>query len=233
MAVERIRERREVHELGRLKLYRDDLEAIARVLAEFGTLHFTANNEVSGSEPGDFAKMRDELPERLENVEMDATRGESAVRVDLGTGSLVALIEPDMTARGVLTSIKEICDPHRVGRRRFLWASLVAAGGAAIFGGLITTDAMNKGAQFGEALLTATVPAGMAALAGAAVVLNQALFGQKDAHSRDVILNVPRAERPTFGQRLVADGGVSAFWTVVGLVCGGAIGYLVNQLPGL
>ena len=44
----------------------------------------------------------------------------------------------------------------------------------------------------------------------------------------DVILNVPRSERPPFIDLLFADRCVSAFWTLVGVV----IGYLANQIPG-
>jgi hypothetical protein len=49
----------------------------------------------------------------------------------------------------------------------------------------------------------------------------------------DVILDVRRAERATFKEMLFVDGGVAAFWTVVDLLGGELIGYLVNQLPGL
>ncbi|MFV2196002.1 hypothetical protein [Nocardiopsis sp. LOL_012] len=242
MAVERIKKRQEIHRLGQLRLYRDELEAIARELAKFGPLEFTVNGEVSGTEPEDFAKVRDELPERLKRVRMEATRGESSIRVELGLGAEVVLIEPDISASGVLTRIKEICAPRRI---RVYWPLVLATLliDLLLLGGYLVISYL-KHLQQEETVLYGAVVILMLLLAVAAVPSNSAAIGSAfmaapPASSRDdillrsIILNVPRAERPTFGQRLVADGGVSAFWTVVGLVFGGAIGYLVNQMPGL
>ncbi|MFL1430300.1 MULTISPECIES: hypothetical protein [unclassified Nocardiopsis] len=244
MAVERVKKRLETHPLGQLRLYRDELEAIAEALAEFGELEFTVNDELTGTEPGDFAKMGDELPERLEHVRMKATSDDAAVVVELGPVAGVGLVEPDMTARGALTAVEKICAPHRM-RPPWIWPLLALAAVFVSYSVYAVIQAVAQGAKVGEALNTAVGASALLLVIGflaslfiippMALVLGWGPFRKDDPRSRprDVILNVPRAERPTFGERLVADGGVSAFWTVVGLVCGGAIGYLVNQLPGL
>src|SRR5690606_38515322 len=105
MAVERVKKRTETHELGQLKLYRDELEAIAQTLAEFGDLSIRVNDELTGTEPKDFARMRDELPERLEKVRLEAIWDKSSIAVDLGTGSRITLVEPEVAARGVLAGV--------------------------------------------------------------------------------------------------------------------------------
>ncbi|WP_247665524.1 hypothetical protein [Nocardiopsis sp. B62] len=194
---------------------------------------FRVDEEMQGTKPQDFAKLRDELPERLSLVRMAAVNGDSIVSVELGLGAKVDLVEPGPAARGVLASVKEICGPHRIRRTWGLWASIAVV--AALISSFLLFDALRGGAT-----AVAALPAflsGVTAIAALATVSISGLLAisanRRPGDFGDIILNVPRAERPTFGQRLFADGGVSAFWTVVGLVCGGAIGYLVNQLPGL
>ncbi|OOC52614.1 MULTISPECIES: hypothetical protein [Nocardiopsis] len=233
MAVERVKKRRETHPLGRLKLYRDDMEAIARVLAEFGTLSFLVNEEVSGNEPEDFAKIRDELPERLDLVQMAATREGLHVVVEIGPGAKVGLVEPDIAAYGALTRVQQICAPCRMGRSWWLLLVLAAVCFVSVAGGIVALTLNER--MFQETGLVSGVIAlifgGLGlGISGAAVRASSEKGGSE---VKDIILNVPRAERPTFGQRLVADGGVSFFWAAVGLIGGGLIGYLVNQLPGL
>lgn len=53
MSWKQIRKRQETERLGPLRLYRDDLEAIAKTLDEFGDLEITVNGEVRCSDPGD------------------------------------------------------------------------------------------------------------------------------------------------------------------------------------
>lgn len=226
MAIQRIKERQETHKLGRLRLYRDDLEAMARALMEFGDLKVMVNDEVMATEPEDLADLRDHLPEQFDRVELQATKefngGRSTVYVDLGTGAKVLLVEPDMAARGVFNSVKEICAPRRVSAP---WSGV---GLVLMLVALVGTIALGlAGAEpQGWPMLTTM------GLLGVSVVITF-WASRAPEPSGDIILNVPRAERPTFGQRLFADGGVSAFWTVVGLVCGGFISWVVNQLPGL
>lgn len=219
MAVERIKKKQETHELGRLKLYRDDLEAIARVLAEFGSLQFTVDDELTGTGSEDFAVLREELPERLTRVTLVAMKEGSAIRVDLGSGPRVVVTEPDMAARGALTSIKEICAPRRARK----------PGGALSSSLLLLVFVVVI--AFG---VSGVEPAGwpslvlmaLLAVSGGAILWEK----QRGTDSADVILNVPRAERPTFGQRLVADGGVSAFWTGVGALLGLPLGVVASLI---
>lgn len=235
MAVERISERTETHPLGVIRIhryYRDDLENIARVMAEFGTLTIEVNEELTGSEPEDFAEMRTEfdLPERLNRVRMVASQGESKVLVELGPGSRIGLIEPNIAAHGALTRIKEICANCRA-RRWWVFGLLFAF--ACSVAALVTIYTADEGPPQGSVVLLAGALLGAALVTGAVSMTGYIAEVKRGAKMRDLILNVPRSERPTFGQRLIADGGVSLFWGGIGLVGGGVVSWVVNQLPGL
>lgn len=237
MAIRRIKKHAEPHPLGRLKLYRDDLEAIAQVLAEFGELEITVNDELTGTEPEDFGKMRDELPkqspERLERVRMGASRGETAVWVEIGSSAKAVLVEPDVHARGVLTNIKEICERRRMNAP--LWAFLALAPMSValpLYLFVVAIGGWSEELEFAVSVVLGLSLTVMVAVMAPQMVRSFFDFGG-GASSKDIIINMPRAERLPFRERLFADSGVSAFWAVVGLLGGGMISYLVNQLPGL
>src|SRR5690606_27195927 len=87
-----------------------------KTLDEFGDLEITVNGEVRCSDPGGFAELGNQLPERLESVVMEAAAGEAMVRVELGQGAKIEVIEPGLAARGAQARIKEICAPRVVRR---------------------------------------------------------------------------------------------------------------------
>ncbi|MBQ1081579.1 MULTISPECIES: hypothetical protein [Nocardiopsis] len=230
MAWKRIKKRQETYPLGRLKLYRDELEDIARVLAEFGTLSFLVNeDEVSGNEPEDFARMADELPDRLGLVQMSATKEETRVVVEIGSDSRVVLIEPNNDAYGSLTRIKKICAPCRMNAPLWVILSFVPAGIAlALYNFVSFMGGESKELETATSFLLA-----VSLVVMLVTIVTYAIRGIFDftleSASRDIILNVNRAERPTFKERLIADRGVALFWAVFGAI----LGYLGNQLPGL
>lgn len=218
MSWKQIRKRQETERLGPLRLYRDDLEAIAKTLDEFGDLEITVNGEVRCSDPGGFAELGNQLPERLESVVMEAAAGEAMVRVELGQGAKIEVIEPGLAARGAQARIKEICVPRvvRRGWRIFLYFLLFVV--FALLSPLLKEQLSSS--QWTVLFSVVLAIFAFFSLADIAIMEKNKL--------EDVILNVPRSERPPFIERLFADRGVSAFWTLVG----GVIGYLANQIPG-
>ena len=71
MAVRRAKKPREGYQLGGLRLYREDLEAIADIVREeCGSLliEFHDEGQHTGNDPGDFAAVAGVLPEDLDRL---------------------------------------------------------------------------------------------------------------------------------------------------------------------
>ncbi|MCO6000138.1 hypothetical protein [Actinoallomurus rhizosphaericola] len=98
-------------ELGHLKLYRDDLIKIAKILAEIGPLEIKCG-DWEGDDPTDFDSP--DLPERLPGVEMTATDGTIGVGVRLKRNEAIVIVaEPTSLTEGVLSRIQRITKPRR------------------------------------------------------------------------------------------------------------------------
>lgn len=111
MAVRRIRDRQETYQLGHLKLYRDDLIEIAKVLAELGTLEVDCGGRVMDN-PGALENL--DLPERLPDVSMAVWDGKTKVEVKLGESEAsVRLTEPTTFTLGTLSRIEKLARQRR------------------------------------------------------------------------------------------------------------------------
>jgi hypothetical protein len=124
MSIRRARQAVEVSSLGKIKLYREDLEAIARLAAEVGDLSITCD-AFEATDADDF----DQLAEKLHNVEITGSDGSHGVEVTLNRkAATVSLIEPNTHTLGVLGSINRITEESRKrGIRLFRWLNLGSA----------------------------------------------------------------------------------------------------------
>lgn len=138
MTVRRVRRVIETYDLGALRLYREDLRAIAAAVAEAGDLSILCDGMTEATSPEDFDDPK--LPERLSSVQFTVTRKEArfvspemsdeataaagsrqvASVLLSGREATVALADPDTLLAGVLQRVRLVCE----GRRRRL-ASLV------------------------------------------------------------------------------------------------------------
>ena len=104
MTVRRTKLDVEQYDLGSLRLYREDLRAIATAVAEAGDLSITCDG-FEATSPGDFG---DGLPETLKKVTIRAKNPDrlAAVEIRLSDQEAVArLTEPDtLLAGGYLVS---------------------------------------------------------------------------------------------------------------------------------
>jgi hypothetical protein len=234
-----VRERRptakETHDLGCLRLYREEIREIAVAVAEAGDLHISCTNPegttYEGTTPDDLADM----PENV-GVVLSATRPEqpgaqrsrpTQIEVRLASrAATVELVEPDMLTAGILARIRQVCEP-----RRRLWRSLAPKSGAVMFLFFLPlllasawgfTSANLPGAKEGR-----WGPANTAVAAtAAALIVASLVVGMFARQPRVTVINAPRASRPTYWQR-TRDG-----W-VVGVVTGvifTAVGYLLGKL---
>lgn len=115
MTVKRIGTRQETYELGHLKLYREDLEEIAKAVSEVGPLKISCG-DWRMNDPADFADP--ELPEALPDLVMTAQRPDSSTGVMVDLGARVASVkvaEPDTHIEGVLSRIQRITEPRQRG----------------------------------------------------------------------------------------------------------------------
>lgn len=111
MATRRVGLQIEDYELGHLRLYRDDLEKIAKAVAEIGELVIRCG-DWEMTEPADFSD-NTELPDLLPELEIEG-RGQSAIDVRLGPNTAsVTLVEPDTLTEGILSRIRRIAGARR------------------------------------------------------------------------------------------------------------------------
>lgn len=178
MAVQRAKKPREVYDLGCLRLYREDLEAIAGIVREeCGNLliEFHDEGQHTGNDPGDFAAVAGVLPESLDHVTLTGKRNSTTFKVHLGQRSEIVVKDPDNSARGAAHAIRDL------GRARRRW-------------------------------LDGRVP-------------------WPKSRKRTIVVNAPRALRPTHWQRHRVLYLSNVITGTVTLLLGGFIGYLVNQIP--
>ncbi|GII63277.1 hypothetical protein Skr01_33620 [Sphaerisporangium krabiense] len=121
MAVQRTGTRIEIHKLGNLRLFREDMEDIANALAELGDLEIICDNTYRADRGEDFSG----LPERIESLQYvvavddvrSAVRDPRRIEVELSRWtSYVRLVEPDVLCEGILSRIRTVVS--RPSRRR-------------------------------------------------------------------------------------------------------------------
>jgi hypothetical protein len=228
MTSNRLKLREEMYRLGALKLYRDDLEQIARAVAEVGHLRMTCG-DWEMNDPADLSANAD-LPEVLPVLEMMAERDESdtTIRVSLSKlQAVVTLVEPDTLTEGVASRIMRLTS----GKKRRFAAIMASKGVFWIPAGLmvigliffiIWLQTLTGGIRASRGLMIGSGIAAAIAFIGA--VLSPAVVYMAGPGS--ILINAYRSDRPSFWKRTRDDWTVGAAWALVG----GVIGYLVNQI---
>ena len=223
MAVKRtrVRPRTERHFLGHLTLYRDDLEQIAKAVAEVGPLRIECD-DWELSDPGDFADP--DLPERLSRLRMVAARreGDTEIVVLLSShGAEVTVTEPDTLTLGVLRRVQEVCDGRdqsRNAKRRRL-ARVAALLPLVIVALMAMVRVEDKSVALALLMGLLTLIMFIGALYNVRRLMHM-------SGTTATLVNNYRTERPSFWQRTRDDWIIG----VVMLLLGGVLGYFVNQI---
>ncbi|MFD0773930.1 hypothetical protein ACFQZ2_08330 [Streptomonospora algeriensis] len=215
--------------LGFPRLYREELEEIARILREECEsdllIDFHDERGRTGTEPADFTHYAEnhDSPEVLQRLTMSGARGTTRMLLEFSrSGNKLVITTPDNSSRGAAGQIREICRANR----RLTWrthppddtwgvplatlASMTtAASGAAAASRLFGDQAEEMPVMVG--VVVAILFAVTAVVIGGNVA------------ARPLLINMPRSERPSLWQRHRRDS--------VTLVLGGVIGYLGSHIP--
>lgn len=215
---------RETLTLGAPRLYREELESIARIIegeCDFFRIDFHDDRgRVSDSSAG-FVDYYAQVGagELLERLTISGSRGDLKITVSFApSGSLVELTNPDNSARGAANQIRSLCrENKRISSsfmesgvaKVFLGLAMVAVVWVVFVGALgITGDN-----HFASTILTVSLIAGILPDSGLVSVPS----------GRAALINAPRSERPPWLKRHGKD--------VFLLFVGGCVGYGVNQIP--
>jgi hypothetical protein len=198
----------ESHDLGCLRLYREDMRAIATAVAEAGELRMSCTDHGGTTYEATAPEDLDELPEDIGLVlssarsnNSDSSRS-SEIEVRLGPNSAtVELVEPDTLTTGILVRISNICKP-----RQRLMRSMLPKWGSYPWFGLFTpavlviagvTMGNLPDANAGKWEVANTIVAVIAGILVVALV-SVGIFVRRP---RVILINAPRASRPTYWDR--------------------------------
>jgi hypothetical protein len=232
----------ERYDLGSLRLYREDLQAMATAAAEAGDLTIQCDG-FEATSPDDF----NSLPEKLANVNITAKRpaDSSSLKIRISPKeAIVQLEEPDTLLAGILSRIRLICEPRRRRLRSLLPkdTSRLYALSVALVGSLIAAAAATVGAyQFTSVSppnsntsshsqhhsgggWTGLDTAGV--VIGAIFLLSLVGYVILVAHPKVIIINAIRSERPTYWQRTRDNWLIGIATTILGVV----LGYILGKL---
>lgn len=214
MPVRRTQRPEEAHELGFTRLYRDDLEKIAKTLQEAGQLSIKVD-DLEADEPADFS--HEDMPLRPRRVTMTAgsATGDELVRVELGRRvAKLVLTEPTTMTEGVRARIENVCDGN--------FADTMLAGRAFNIGmtcvGVVALGSLALMPLVGE---TWAGGVGVGIVLGGGWLVDR-LFGRR--HGEIIVINDWRRNRPSFFRRTRDDWIVEAIMMILGLVIGYFIG---------
>jgi len=212
-------------------LYREELVEAARIIRdECGhvEIDFHDDRGTRGTAPEAFAAFAEaDGPERLRRLTISGNRGPTTLRLLIAPSEArVVVEEPDNSARGATERLHNLCHLSRgrpwaflVGSRRDVFKLIgVSAliGTCALFAALL----LEIGAFVLGALLL--LPAGVF------MVLNTwQMYRFYLVPAKPVLINAPRAQRPTWWERHRKDVLLVLISGVVGIVTG----YFVNQIP--
>lgn len=216
MTLRTTRDERDSIDLGTPRLYREDLEQIARIVRDECdgqvTIEFFDKRGRVGDAPTAFAEhhAQEDTTENLERLTISGERGGTELEVSFSPAeSRLIVTNPDNSARGAAGQIHQICVAHRRYRLRWLRLGdigLVAAGGAL------------------GVVLAGDWRVGLVSLVAAYTALSLP-WVRSWLEPRTLLVNAPRVERPSWWQRHRKDALL--------LLIGGCIGYGVNQVPAL
>ncbi|MER7506028.1 hypothetical protein AB0L05_41920 [Nonomuraea pusilla] len=241
MALRRTTLQIEVYSLGAIRLYREDLQAIAKAAAELGTLRIQAD-DFAGDDPDDFA----DLPEKITELRIAAEKADSRTKIVVELSSknaTVTVTEPDTLASGIRARMQEICHarlrplrwrpstiptsgttakkPMAADR----WVATGAVGGATATT-IMAAAAVREGTQPPSTLASALDSAALRMLPLLSIAIILALVALVLSKSGAILINAYQSDRPTFWQRKRDDIVIAfvSFWL------GGLLGWFVNQI---
>lgn len=246
MTVRRVEAQVEVISLRHVRVFREDLVTIARALLEIGPLAGTCE-DLQFDDPADFERMAGQLPERLPALKMVAVAPKKASQPEASKVEIVlsrdaarvTLTEPTTLTLGVRDRVMQVAtrSKRRVvnvlgsssGTGRFLgWIAI-----AFVVWWIIEqpAGAAHLVHNAGNLLSSGQTPSAKSILllAGAIAAVILLIIGISrlpGSSSSAVIINVPRASRPSFWVRQRD----AIIISVISLLAGGVIGYFVNML---
>ncbi|CAM3745826.1 hypothetical protein [Nocardiopsis rhodophaea] len=235
MPLEHRRAPEEATDLGIPRLYREGLTQIATIVRDecAGDLaiDFHDNLDTTGTAPGDFLTFsaQSDAPELLNRLTLTGNRGDTTITVDFTPWEARATVSnPDNSARGAVTQIQDLC--RKSGSRtrpRISWprrGSVMFATGLALIAFVVVANyhrVLSPPANPRPPVVALFAPLIVGVAAGVWEGWNH---GSRLA---PILINAPRAERPTHWQKHQP----TYIASTISLLVGGAIGYVVNQLP--
>lgn len=236
MTLRQTRLRSEPHDLGSLRLYREDLVAIATAVAEIGELRIQASEqpvanrrgsyEFEATSPEDFSGMPDQLAEVVIAARRTSPPG-GGISVTLSRSRARAdLVGPDTLMSGVLVRITQICELRRRRLRSLRSSSetstLPVIVSPVIVAVVLLLIAILSGGTGGtlkwsssDTIITAVGGTLALATAGWPLLASRPLVK---------IINAPIAERPTYWRRTRDSWTIGIVTAVFGTVLGFILG---------
>lgn len=223
---------KESHDLGCLRLYREDIRAIAAAVSEAGELRISCTDNEGTTYDASALEDLDELPEDVGFVISVPRPGESQIsyskpaRIEVRLApekATVELVDPDTLTTGILVRIRNICASRRRRARSMLpqwgmypWFGVfpptVAAIAAFTLGNL-------PGAQNNKWAALNTVIVVVASL----LIITSFSVGIFVRRPRVILINAPRASRPTYWERTR-----DMWWVgIITALIGALIGYVL------
>ena len=224
------RPRRTETPLRLARLYREELVEAARIVRdECGNVEIDFHDDrgTTGTAPEAFDRFAATGgPERLQRLTITGRRGTTSLQLLIApTEARVIVEEPDNSARGAAQQLVATCGapspPAGYKIRRFL-SALATGGGVAFLALLFLWWGSDSSDDAGADSLMAAFMLVVSFSLGVRV-------WRLPPPLKTVLINAPRAQRPTWWERHRKD----ALLLFIGGVVGGVIGYFVNQLPPL
>jgi hypothetical protein len=216
----------EKYDLGYLNLYREELIAITRAVAELGEVSIECDNSEATS-PEDFNNLPEEL--RWVSIKSQGTSGTSIKVLLSHSAALVTVSYPNTLTAGILTRLRDIAKNSRRPFRSLIPQSE---------GFQIARYTISVIAWFAlvvDVLVFSTHPHsknwtqlefGITSWSGSAVLLAAFIIGRLQKLTHVLITNAPRAERPSYWQR----NGDTWVIGLITAVIGAVIGYFLGKV---
>ncbi|MEV0821881.1 hypothetical protein [Nonomuraea rubra] len=227
MPIRRTVLRTEIHDLGHICLYREDLQAITKAVGELGQLSIVGEGFTLDT-PEDFDQLADEdKDERIASLVISAKKSNSSTQIEVELSprlSRITVTEPDITAAGICANIQGICRARlrRMSRRPSTKATSrrkisAPAWLIALIALLATPVALYM--TLGQHQLTSTQLFWVTASCASLGVIIGAVVGSNALFRRSAILiNALQADRPTFLKRKRDDIWIAIVSFLAGVV---------------
>lgn len=224
MSVRRLTKQSEALSLGVTRLYRDELEAIVRAVAEIGEVKIRCDS-YEATDANDFAQ----LPERpqLTLISAVSPNGESKIEIQLTEAIAQAeLTEPDTHMWGVLNRIQTICKESRAPFLQGFWPSSLGKFLKAMFlvAALTLIFTLFARVAFSRPTWPVATLEGFCIVLFIVIIVNGIGRRFEQSSGSAIVVNAYRSTRPSFFQRTRDDWIVHVivgmFFLIVGFLIG-------------